>query len=583
MARFRRFLPLAATGGASGSLAQTLGALTLASAGSAPAAGTLAQTLGALTLSSSGSAPASGTLAQTLGALALASTGSAPASGALTQTLGALSLASVGSAPASGALAVSLGALALASTGVAASGGTLTVTLGDLTLASTGSAPASGAFAQTLGDLALSSSGSAPASGTLAVTLGALSLASAGSAPGVAETWNPADKHADIALSNGNLTATKTGTLGDASVRGLTARGGTTEWYYEFTPTVKTSYTAPGIANASFALSDWLGKDTNSAALYGDGAYYNSASSGGSTPYGVGAVVGVHWKPATGEVLFYIDGTLVATVSTGLTSAYPALTLRAVDDAGTANFGATAFAHQPAGTTAWSAGPASATGSLAATLGALALASTGSAPATGTLTATLGALTLASTGTLGTAAAVGTLTATLGALALAASGSAPARGTLVQSLGPLALASVGSAPARGALAVTLGPLVLQAADLVARTGSLGVTLGPLVLVSTGQVQVLGPVETLPRTERSPRARPFRFVASDYLQAGPSVSPFGLVDLSLPEEVGGGALPEEAWGWRDKGQAATLVLAGDLREDGIASVERPRAQWGWRNK
>ncbi len=79
-----------------GVLAQTLGALTLASAGTVPVNGVTSATLGALTLASTGNVPVNGVLASTLGAITLASTGTTSVLGVLAQTLGALTLSSEG-------------------------------------------------------------------------------------------------------------------------------------------------------------------------------------------------------------------------------------------------------------------------------------------------------------------------------------------------------------------------------------------------------------------------------------------------------------------------------------------------------
>ena len=84
-----------------GTLSQTLGALTLSGAGAVAIDGTLSSTLGALTLSSAGEVAIDGTLSQTLGALSLSASGTVEEeaqdiTGELSQTLGTLTLSGMG-------------------------------------------------------------------------------------------------------------------------------------------------------------------------------------------------------------------------------------------------------------------------------------------------------------------------------------------------------------------------------------------------------------------------------------------------------------------------------------------------------
>jgi hypothetical protein len=419
----------------------------------ASATGDLSATLGALTVSSTGvqGAPV-GSLSKTLDALTASSTGSAPAKGDLSQTLGAVTLASAGGAP--------------------QTVGTLSATLGALSLSSTGAAPAVGAASPTLDALSLSATGAV-----------------------AAETWNPSDKHADIVLSNGNLTATKSGSDNSTSVRGETARGGSTEWFFEVTIT-EVINVAVGVANSSFVLNGWPGDDTNACALYSNG----DLGYGGYIDYGNlnnGDVVGVHWKPATGDVLFYVNGSLFASQATSLTSVYPLLEAYSNGDGGTANFGATAFTFQPSGTTSWDGSQvagAAAVGTLTATLDAVTASAVGAAPAVGTATPTLGAVSLTATGA---APSVGTVSATLGAVTLAAAGAASITGAVSQTLGAVTLSATGAAPVVGAFSQTLGTISLTSAGASPAVGSLSATLGAVALSSAGAAAA--PVGSLSQT------------------------------------------------------------------------------------
>ena len=141
--------------------------------------GTLAVTLGALTLSATGTVEVQGTLTTTLGALTLSATGTVDVQGTASITLGDVTLAGAGtvaSAGPQGTLDVTLDALTLAGTGTVEVKGTASITLGALTLAGTGGVEVHGTLAVTLGTLTLAGTGGVEVQGTLAVTLGSLSL-----------------------------------------------------------------------------------------------------------------------------------------------------------------------------------------------------------------------------------------------------------------------------------------------------------------------------------------------------------------------------------------------------------------------
>jgi hypothetical protein len=154
-------------------------------------------------------------------------------------------------------------------------------------------------------------------------------------------------------------------------------------------------------------------------------------------------------------------------------------------------------------------GGGSATGALAATLGAVTLSAAGTSPAAGTLGATLGAVTASAAGasaiagtlaaTLGavalTSAAVssvaGTLAATLGTVALSATAASPVAGSLAVTLGAVSLASAGVSPAVGAAAVTLEAATLAAAGVSPAAGTAAVTLGAVALSGAAASPVVG--------------------------------------------------------------------------------------------
>lgn len=167
--------------GGTGVLAQTLAAVTLASAGTLPIQGVTAKTLAALALASAGTLPIVGASAPTLGLVTLSSASAVALQAALAQTLGALTLASAGGAPAIlGVLAQTLGAATLSSAGTLPLNGTLAQTLGALALTSASVVPLNAQLAKTLDVLVLAAAGALPLSAALAQTLGGLALSSAG-------------------------------------------------------------------------------------------------------------------------------------------------------------------------------------------------------------------------------------------------------------------------------------------------------------------------------------------------------------------------------------------------------------------
>jgi hypothetical protein len=104
----------------SGSLSQILGVTGLAGGGAVSVAGTLAQTLGAITLTSSGvvgMVVSEGALDQTLGGLTIVSTGQVTLTGDLAATCAGVQIVSDGQVSIGGQLAQELGAAWLESLG----------------------------------------------------------------------------------------------------------------------------------------------------------------------------------------------------------------------------------------------------------------------------------------------------------------------------------------------------------------------------------------------------------------------------------------------------------------------------------
>jgi hypothetical protein len=114
--------------------------------------------------------------------------------------------------------------------------------------------------------------------------LGSVGLATVGDdTPPVALTkLNSADKAASVQLSNNDLTATKTGANGQASVRSTIGKT-TGKWVYKVTINTWGDPTQAGcgFANAAYVLSTYLGASVNDVSFnLDDNIWYNSGDRG---------------------------------------------------------------------------------------------------------------------------------------------------------------------------------------------------------------------------------------------------------------------------------------------------------------
>lgn len=163
-------------------------------------------------------------------------------------------------------------------------------------------------------------------------------------------TWNPADIGSTVALSNGNLTMTKTGgTSGYVSARANTGKSAG-KWYWENTVQVAAPFMV-GVGKLAAVLNDFVGRADGWGYFSTSGNKFNGGSSAayGAT-YAVGDVIGVALDMDAGTLTFYKNGVSQGVAYSGLTGTlYPMSTVNAVlpNAAITTNFGATAFAHTP--------------------------------------------------------------------------------------------------------------------------------------------------------------------------------------------------------------------------------------------
>lgn len=176
-------------------------------------------------------------------------------------------------------------------------------------------------------------------------------------------TWNPADKASTINLSAGDLTAVQVdigGNSGGTAGKVRSTEYGVVGQFFEITANVVNTgspeaVAAVGVASATASLVVPL---DNAGALlwFSDGWVLGP---GVNTNIGTGwvatDVVGVEYHGAT-DIRFYKNGTLTYTF-TGTppaTNLYAMALLWTAGDQVTANFGATAWAHDPGSVLPWS-------------------------------------------------------------------------------------------------------------------------------------------------------------------------------------------------------------------------------------
>jgi hypothetical protein len=183
-------------------------------------------------------------------------------------------------------------------------------------------------------------------------------------------TWNPDDIGTGLALSNGDLTAAKTGSAISRSGRATTSKT-TGKKYFEVTADgIATDFNLAAVclAESTADLLTYFGRFTDSVAYYGDGSVYNNDAIVVSlAAYVQGATVGLAVDLDAGKAWFRDgSGSFGAgdpTAGTGEhfsftpgTAYFPGFTVNdnSPADIVTANFGATAFAHTvPDGFLGW--------------------------------------------------------------------------------------------------------------------------------------------------------------------------------------------------------------------------------------
>lgn len=134
-------------------------------------------------------------------------------------------------------------------------------------------------------------------------------------APPPSVTWDPGHVDSLVSLSNGNLTATRTGSGDSGYSAGIATVGRSTgRRMYEIVADSATYGPSMlnGIANASQPLSSYVGSDLNGWSWNGNsGLYYHDASQPGTSPsfgYGSGDVLGFYIDLDTGDLWISKNG-----------------------------------------------------------------------------------------------------------------------------------------------------------------------------------------------------------------------------------------------------------------------------------
>ena len=164
-------------------------------------------------------------------------------------------------------------------------------------------------------------------------------------------TWNPADKHANIILSNGNLTIDNT--TGWAAVRANIGKS-SGKWYWEVAFANTTYGRLPGVGNSTMSLAIPVGFDAYSWGFYDNSAtpankYHNSVAENYGAGLWNGKTVGIALDMDAGTIRFFLDNVDHGIAySTGLTGTlFPAMSKDGTAGLSTANFGATALTYAP--------------------------------------------------------------------------------------------------------------------------------------------------------------------------------------------------------------------------------------------
>ncbi len=206
----------------------------------------------------------------------------------------------------------------------------------------------------------------------LAASLLLLGAGDAGATVAAFGTLNPADKAVAITLSNGNLTATHGAFVSWGTAKSTTSHS-SGKYYWEWTVTnlAIASFTGAGFSNAAATVENYEGSSANGISIVTDGSVYQSGSGTATIASSTtGDIIGLAidiphqtlWVRKNGGLWNGSGGADPATnvggvsLPSGLASGsiFAGIEVQSSLDAGTANFGATAFTQTvPSGFSAW--------------------------------------------------------------------------------------------------------------------------------------------------------------------------------------------------------------------------------------
>lgn len=191
-------------------------------------------------------------------------------------------------------------------------------------------------------------------------------------AEGSANKWNSADKGIDITLSGSDLIATKTAVSTTDEIVRATASASSGKYYWETTINAGGSNHLVGISTSSESVLLFLGFSNNGCGFAKDGnVYIQSLSVASIQTYANGDVVCVALDLDNSKIWFRTNGgnwnnaaigsQNPATNTGGISlsgmaagAKFASLGIKIINDQGTANYGATAFAQTaPSGFSMW--------------------------------------------------------------------------------------------------------------------------------------------------------------------------------------------------------------------------------------
>ncbi|MET3915162.1 hypothetical protein ABID97_001944 [Variovorax sp. OAS795] len=169
---------------------------------------------------------------------------------------------------------------------------------------------------------------------------------------GVATTWNPSDKSANITLSLANLRASGNGSAGSARATVSKASG---KWQFEVTARQTGGSWLIGVGKIGAGLTSYPGSDVNGYGYHaGNGNKYNNGSpTAFGTSLASGDVLGVTIDFATLALVFYKNGVLVGTAFTVSSGTYFPMIGAASGTGALGDLNTGTLAYPVGGFTAW--------------------------------------------------------------------------------------------------------------------------------------------------------------------------------------------------------------------------------------